>query len=459
MSKITIITNNPAKPYANLKDAAELYQRLDGETSVRAIIINSREPEECKALLHELRSSRKTSLLPIFIHRKSGAKEDEAIIADGIITSLAEAEKAAADINKRLAEIKNAMFTSDRACLLMAWLYSRHGRELKPCKRWNSEQIYSYPAAETIAGETEKNRAWVEKLHEQGLLHQHRLIDRLRHCPHCSSPHLNFIDTCSNCRSINITQQPFLHCFTCGNVSSEDNFIAAEGLSCPNCHTKMRHIGVDYDRALEHFVCGDCNTSFVEPLVLAQCHRCDALNQPENLDPCNVYSYQLTEQGINAARTGTSGNNYDMPEHLNNVNPAFFTHWLDWLLELNKRYPDDSFSIIGIYLANLPDMVDKLGSRRVWEIMDEFVTRIRSFIRSIDIISQLHRHDLWLLLPETNASGCNILLNRILELQKLTRQPEGINLEFSAITYTAPEDSMEGENAKLLLARLNGSIK
>ncbi len=461
MSSITILTKNTGQPRTTVSTAAELYQLLSSGTQAAALIIAAKELDTCKPIIYELRTNRKTALLPIFIHPESKIEGVETVLSDGIITSLSEIEESAAAINSKLSETETIHLTadSDRTCMLLSWLYSRQNSELKPYKRWSSKQIYSYPLAETVANETEQSLQWVESLHERGLLQQQKLIDRIRHCPHCNSSHLNFIDTCPQCQSINIAQQPFLHCFTCGHVGFEDNFIAAEGLSCPNCRAKMRHIGVDYDRALENFLCGDCNSSFIDPLILVRCQECDSINEPENLAAHNIYTYQLTEQGAAAARSGSLGEIYAMLDRLNNVNPIFFNHWLDWLLALNRRYPEEGFSIIGIYLANLSKMVEILGSRRVWEIMDEFISRIRSLIRSTDITSQNSRQGLWLLLPKTDSSGCAILLERILEIQKLTKQPEGIGLEFSTVTFTAPEETQEKESAKLLLARLRSEVR
>ena len=179
-------------------------------------------------------------------------------------------------------------------------------------------------------------------------------------------------------------QQPFLHCFTCGHVSSEEQFISPAGLACPNCRAKLRHIGTDYDRALESYSCHGCGHVFSEPKIIPRCQHCTAKNAPEDTVPRNIHSYRITDQGVIAARTGSLDDVYALLDSLNNINPAYFTHLIDWVVDLS-RHPEDEFSIIGIGLSNIVELTDKIGRRRTGELMDGFAGHIRSIVRGTDL--------------------------------------------------------------------------
>ncbi len=424
---------------------------------VDAIVIALQEKAICNDLLTEIRSEPATALKPVFL---TVVHEGEELpLSDGTVASIQEASEKAAPIVQRLNSINRETADSrERVFLLLDYLYSRGKNSLLPFANWRNKEVYRYPLADVLLGDDEESIRQLQSLRDRGLIVEDRLIDRIRHCPHCNGCHLNFVDTCPLCESINIHHQQFLHCFTCGHVDTEESFIDPAGLKCSNCQTKLRHIGADYDRALENYLCRDCKTSFSETKVLARCHHCSESPKPEELIPENIYSFQLTEQGHLAARTGSIGNVYTVLDALENITPSYFYHFLDWAIQLGTRYPEDPFSLIGIRLSNILEITDALGRQRVWELMDEFVARIRTIVRSTDLTCRTSEQDLWLLLAKTPKEGCHILQQRILEIKELTRQPEGVGLEFSTTTCTIPKEVDEKENAKLLIARLKGTL-
>jgi len=150
---------------------------------------------------------------------------------------------------------------------------------------------------------------------------------------------------------------------------------------------------------------------------------------------------------------------YALLDSLNNVNPAFFEAILDWLLKLNRRHEDVSFSLIGIRLLNVLELTEVIGRRRVSELMDGFVGRIRELIRTTDLTTRTSRQNFWILLPKTDDTGSGVVLSRIVETQQDTRQQEGVSLEINTACFCAPSDSQEGESAPLLLARLSGELE
>ncbi|PIE57270.1 MAG: hypothetical protein CSA33_09260 [Desulfobulbus propionicus] len=422
-----------------------------------AVVITLQDKTGCRELVKKIRSDPATALKPVFL--TTAYKGEELLLGDGTVSSMSEASEKAAPILQRLASI-NVEQSDEKGdiFLLLSYLYSRPEQQLVPVVDWQTKEVYRYPLADVLLGDGESNLRQLESLRDRGLISQGRLIDRIRHCPHCNGCHLNFVDICPQCGSINILQQQFLHCFTCGHVTGEDGFITPAGLECPNCRTKLRHIGTDYDRALENYFCRDCRASFCETGVVARCHHCLQAAKPEELIPRNIYSFQLTEQGSIAARTGSLENVYAILDTLNNITPIYFNHFLDWALQLSKRYPEAPFNLIGIRLSNILELTNTLGRQRLWELMDEFVTRIRNIVRNTDLTCRTTQQDLWLLLPRISENGCHTLQERILEIKELSWQPEGVGLEFSMVTCIIPEEVDEQEDAKLLIARLQGAL-
>ncbi len=256
-------------------------------------------------LLYALRQDPRTGLQPVFTTESFGFPVDQ--LSDGRIDSPLEAYTRARAIVDRLGQLDDSVFVpgaSDQLRIL-GYLYSRPDLHLAPQRLWSSEGFYSYPVLEAMLGTPQLVAARLLALCERKLLGRSQLNDRVRHCPACDGAHLNFIDLCPNCRHLDIVQQPFLHCFTCGAVAPEERFVDQDGLRCPNCRARLRHIGTDYDRPLENFACNSCGHIFIEPEVQARCMHCSTLTPPDRLTPRTVCTYELTDLGVQAARSGT----------------------------------------------------------------------------------------------------------------------------------------------------------
>ncbi|EAB9064449.1 GGDEF domain-containing protein, partial [Salmonella enterica subsp. enterica] len=124
----------------------------------------------------------------------------------------------------------------------------------------------------------------VQSLQRRRCLEADAPIDRTRHCRQCSGAHPHYFDVCPHCRSIQIERAMALHCFTCGHVAPQADFQQESALVCPQCHARLRHIGVDYDRPLVQYACADCHHVFIETSVLTRCLDCDAVAAPDALD-------------------------------------------------------------------------------------------------------------------------------------------------------------------------------
>lgn len=406
-----------------------------------------------------LRAKNETAVKPVFLMAQM--PEDIVNMTDGFADSLDNAWLEAQKIHEHLKELDASLFSEHDAAVfrLLAFLYSRPGRHLDPVRHWSYPMLYQYPLADSILGEKENSLVWLKNLVDRNLLRFGELKDRIRLCPQCSTARLNYVDVCPNCSGIDILQKPFLHCFTCGSVSPEEEFMEKGYLGCPNCRTRLRHIGADYDRALESYTCNHCAHKFEEPQVTAHCQDCSARTPPGDLLARNIYSFDITEQGRTCVKTGLMEDVYAILDTLDNLNPAFFESILEWQLKLNLRYPDIMFSLVGIRFLNILELSERYGRWRVAELMDEFVGRIRELLRTTDLTSRSSRRNFWILLPRTDAAGSATVIDRIQKARQQTLQEDGTGIEINTTCFCVPRDVTSGETASLLMARLSGEIE
>ncbi len=419
--------------------------------------IAGRDPKAVeKAILH-LRAAAGMSATPVVLLQepKAGALS---LLADGVARDAADAAALMAPVQTRLKSLPPDILSQGQNFRLLAYLFCRPDTVLEPLRRWDAQPIYAYPAAEMLADEDTNVGEWLKNLVERGYLESAALVDRLRLCPACGGMHHNFVDVCPICKGIDILQKPFLHCFTCGNVGPEEEFLSGGALTCPKCNARLRHIGADYDRPLENQTCNGCRQSFIDSEVVARCMHCGAENPPERLVPRPVHSFRLAERGRTAALTGNLEDIYALFDHLNYVRPQFFIDLVDWLLAVCRRHSDERFSLLGIRLSNVVELSATIGRHRTAELVDEFAARLRETVRKTDLTTRMDQRTLWILLPKTECPACTLLLSRIEEIRGHSRQAEGSELHFDTVSYSAPAEQLPDETAELLLARLVGKL-
>ena len=444
-------TEIPVKPFTSFASYAR------DRVHAMGFIVDTDNEEKGMATLKELRKDPETAAKPIFLTRSLSEVVDH--YSDGMVTTIKEAYERAKSIHHLIDELVPEIFSPSESDVyrLLGFLYSRPDTQLTPVRHWTFEKLYAFPLVQTMLNPANGTDQWLNNLKSRRLLRDAALIDRLRHCPKCDGAHLNFIDICPSCTDLNISQIPFLHCFTCGHVAPEEKFLRRGGLTCPGCAARLRHIGTDYDRPLENYICNACDHTFIEPEVVAHCQHCEAKSKPEELVPKSVHSLEITERGRMAARSGSLTDVCELPDRHNNLDTGHFEFIVDWSLALCHRYPEERFSLIGIRLRNIIELTDKIGKYRVTELIDGFINRVR--IGSTDLITRTGQYNFWMLLPRTDAHGREIALNRLAEVKTHTNQEEDITLEFDAVTFSAPGDIQAGEPARLLLARLEGEME
>jgi hypothetical protein len=235
---------------------------------------------------------------------------------------------------------------------------------------------FIYPIIDAILGREQSHLDLVHSMTSRELFSERNLINRQRECPTCSRPHLELLDQCPRCQSIQIDQKPFLHCFSCGKVSPQDEFLKDSGLSCPNCQAVLRRIGTDYDRPFEHGHCSSCDFLFEEPEVLTKCLVCSASSAPSSLKIRQIYELELTQSGHMAARNGGADWLSTSHEEANVVPLAAFRQSLAWTIRLSRRHPDKPYSVIYFKFEGLALLSQIHGVATAQRMAEDLITRI-----------------------------------------------------------------------------------
>src|SRR5437588_697462 len=271
---------------------AEVRELLAAGFAPDAVLLTPGDARQAASWLESLRRAPRLALLPIFLNRSFGEAVDA--LSDGVASTPEAAAPEAAAIAARAASLSRRE-TAEGDERLLAFLYLRPEQVLTPVADWRDERIYRYPLADALGRSGEDSFLMLERLRRRGLLETAGLVERVHTCPSCSAGQLLFVETCPQCGSIDTAEQNFLHCYSCGHVGTQDEYLTNEGLACPKCAVRLRHIGVDYDRALETFACKDCSGRFTEPNVKARCLRCRKTCGTDALAERNYYGLQLPQ--------------------------------------------------------------------------------------------------------------------------------------------------------------------
>ncbi|MYL26208.1 MULTISPECIES: diguanylate cyclase [Halomonadaceae] len=361
--------------------------------------------------------------------------------------------------HQRLSEFNRGRYPERFDEYVLAWLWTRPEGRLKPVRHPHHAQFYYYPLLSAFADNEPVNEmVWLQLMMEQGWLERGPLTDRIRLCTHCGSARLNYVDVCPDCHALEIAREPSLHCFTCGHVAPQDHFLKQGLMLCPNCLTRLRHIGSDYDRPLENYRCRACQSFFVDAEVEVRCLDCDTHHTPDELRIREVRPYSLSEQGRLRCRQGFSGE-AQAESHfgrLNLVSANAFTNLLNWQIQQSRRYGETAHgSLVLLRFANLGEA---LSQERGTTLLDSLIDRIRETIRETDRCARTRDELLWLLLPHTDRQGMDRLRERLTELNRLFREQDGIHIDLRTVGITLPENLLPQEDSDLLMARLGGEV-
>jgi len=431
-----------------LPDLADLWRRQEAP----AAIVLGAEATTVDAIVR-LRADPGLDTRPLFL--AGDATPAWLAQADGAwpgrTQALAEAERLA----ERLGRFPALQQAADADSRLLRYCALRPEAELAPVAAPADAALYRYPLLEGLATGKDVER-WLHDLQRRGWLLRQSLVDRIRRCPDCAAGHLNYVDVCPFCGELDIHSSDALHCFVCGHVGDQGEFAQQGALICPNCYTRLRHIGVDYDRPLESMSCRSCRERFSEARVVARCLRCGASHDPGDLDSVSVGRYRLAEPVRLSAASGVLGQWADALSSLRLLPSEIFQLILGWQVETARRHPEHGFSLVGVDLGSVRQIAEQIGEGRALTLLDALSERLHQMLRSTDLVSRSQDDRLWLLLPATPAANLPVVIRRLRELEGLAEGDVPIRLRVA--TATIPEDLAPDEDATLLLARLGAEM-
>lgn len=332
---------------------------------------------------------------------------------------------------------------------LLYFLYQREPGDLVPLLDRQASQLYRYPVADLLAEPSVHVAGWLTSLTRRGLLEPSQLVDRTRHCQACRSAHLHFIDVCPHCASLHIHKGASLHCFACGHVAPEPEFMGDRGLQCPKCSARLRHIGVDYDRPLTQYTCSQCHHAFIDAAVRARCLDCGASQAPEALSVHEVAVLRLSLRGRAALRAGQVSDTFAALEGIGFTPLETFRFLVDWALVTQARHPEMQFALVMVELTNAVALLEAHGPTQTYQRLDEFARRLRELLRTSDVSTRTSEDRLWLFLPYASAEGFAARLHRLVEPGA---SGDGLRLRIGALT--APREIRPQERADTLMARI-----
>ena len=337
---------------------------------------------------------------------------------------------------------------------LLYFLYLRDNAELQPVCERTHVSLYHYPMADALAHPEDDVAATLATLTRRKLLDPGTLIDRTRHCRACGCAHIHYVDVCPHCASLQIRKAPSLHCFSCGHVGPESDFLRNGALSCPQCYTALRHIGVDYDRPLTQYACASCHHVFVETVVQARCLECATTCAPNELAMREVATLRLSPHGRAALRAGQIHETFAALDTANYVEPPHFRRMLDWALATSARHQEMHFGLMLIEFQNATELIEQQGASRVFLLLDEFARRLHELLRTSDISTRTQEEKLWLFLPFSASEGLALRLQKALAEQSPVEGGAPLRARIRHLQIPGPGGKQAELDADRLMAQL-----
>ena len=279
------------------------------------------------------------------------------------------------------------------------------GGTISPKADPNIEPGYSYAE---VGDSVEKD---FEILARRNYL-ERRFFDRVSLCPKCNSHHLNVREICPSCRRAYLVAEPLLHHFRCGYVGIPAEFVHTKdgGYICPKCNGRMYHLGTQYDRLGKAFRCRVCAVISENPPVEAVCLACTARTPAESLIGTDVYSYVLTSRGAAAIRRGSLLDDND-EEPASVPDTPVFNRTVT--LEIVEHYAKCLQEFGSTFCVLMVDchLVDE--DRREGDSLSDWLTRLRTAVRDVDLLGRLADARYIVILPQTKRKAADALMQRV----------------------------------------------
>ena len=360
---------------ADRLSARFLQAMLDDSGRFDAIVV--REPASLDDLT-AIWSTKGLQVLPIIdLTGRLGPAAD----LDGASLSFGETAKVdalIADFHQRRARLHHdVLYDDDLATKLLGRAYVS-AASLTPAYHPAAPGLIAYNAA--LDGAQVEQEA--ENLRAQGYL-ERTFFDRLHVCGACGSSRFNVREECGKCGSPHLSEQAYLHHFTCAYQGPEADFRQGDELICPKCRKELAHYSVDYDKPGSVLVCEACTHPGSEPAVGFLCLDCGAHANGDTVGTKDVYGYSLTDKAIGYVETGRALLGRDQHALRLSALP------LEVIVAVNSElqaYKSDGvpFSLLDICYRNEREIAREHGARQFTQARDLFLENLKSVLRKED---------------------------------------------------------------------------
>lgn len=275
---------------------------------------------------------------------------------------------------------------------------------------------YAYPCADELlngwpAGAVEL----LEDLVAEGLLDR-RLEGKVHLCPSCGWHTLNFIEVCPRCGDLDIRVEEVIHHFACAHVGPWSEFKQGVDLICPKCDQRLRHMGLDYEKPSDTYVCRHCGHVFNESPVQGRCFRCEHVTPAEELRPTRVYAYTPNAKTQRAVEYGRLYGLDIQSVLFEDRSRTFRRDYLIFEIEREiyraRRY-DTPLSLVLFSVDGLEQCPGVAGDAEVAALRRQIFESVADTLRDLDVVSTLDDGLAAVLLPETPVDAARKVADRI----------------------------------------------
>jgi len=300
----------------------------------------------------------------------------------------------------------SSVWSEESKVRLLAWVADAGSVVLRPSPCPHAPLGHAYPSLEKHCsirpGEAVR---LLEDLADFGVLAR-RLANRVHLCPNCRHWTINFRETCPTCSSLDVGIEGLIHHFACAYVGLDSEYRSGHALQCPKCRGQLKHIGVDYERPRQTYVCATCQALFEDPLVTAQCLDCAWQGSAADVLAWPVYEYDLTARGREAVERGEL-RGLKLREMIRSgrfelAAREFFELEVERETYRLQRYGRAmSILVCRFEVDGQPYALFRETDRRT---VQEFARRVTGLMRAIDVAALADARTLALLLPETDEN-------------------------------------------------------
>ncbi len=305
---------------------------------------------------------------------------------------------------------------------------------------------YSYSVAEGYFGfGTEEAVGLLEELMALGLLDR-RLADKVHLCPSCGWHALNFVEVCPRCGDMDVHVEEVVHHFACAHVGPINEYKQGVELVCPKCGDRLRHMGLDYEKPSETYLCRNCGYVFNESAVEARCFRCEHVTPAGDLVPTSIYAYTpnaKTNRAVEYGRLyGLDLHSVLFQERSRTFRKDYLIYELDREIYRARRY-DNALTFLLIQVDGLDeDRVAEAGTSTA-ELYGQIFEGVTDALRDLDVVSSLEDGLGAILLPETSLDSALEVAHRACTT---IREYQSVNME-GQLRVTAAAVTLKEEHA------------